>query len=107
MSPKTHPGAREWLLDTCREAGFAARILQEADGEATALKFVAGGLGVALMPEQVVSLAHDGAVFRPLSPPLRRESTIAWRVDNPSTPLKDYIQIVKELSRGMRATPGF
>jgi len=37
-------------------------------------------------------------VFRPLSPPLRRESTIAWRSDNPSKPLKDYIQIVKELS---------
>jgi len=31
-------------------------------------------------------------------PHLLRESTIAWRPDNPSKPLKDYIQIVKELS---------
>ncbi len=98
MSAKTHPGTREWLLDLCQHAGFAGKILQEADVEPTALKFVARGLGVALLPEQVVELPHEGVVFRPLSPPLRRESTAAWRVDNPSQPLKDYIQIVKDLS---------
>jgi hypothetical protein len=31
---------------------------------------------------------------------LLRESTIAWRADNPSKPLMDYIRIVKELSGG-------
>ena len=101
MSAKTHPGAREWLLETCQHAGFAAKILQEADGEPTAIKFVADGLGVALIPEQVTELPHEGVVFSPLSPPLRRESTIAWRADNPSKPLQDYIQIVKDLSRSM------
>ena len=99
MSTKTHPGTREWLLDLCRHAGFAAKILQEADVEPTALKFVADGLGVALMPEQAVELPHEGVVFRPLSPPLQRESTVAWRADNSSRPLEDYIQIVKDLSR--------
>jgi DNA-binding transcriptional LysR family regulator len=101
MSGKTHPGAREWLFEICQCAGFAAKILQEADTEPTAIKFVADGLGVALMPEQITGLPHEGVVFRPLSPPLRRESTIAWRADNLSKPLKDYIQIVKELSRSM------
>jgi len=101
MSVKTHPGTREWLLETCQDAGFAGKILQEADGEATAIRFVADGLGVALMPEQITGLPHEGVAFRPLSPPLRRESTIAWRADNVSKPLKDYIRIVKDLSRGM------
>ena len=101
MSAKTHPGAREWLLETCRSAGFAAKILQETDAEPTAIKFVADGLGVALLPEQITGLPHDGVVFRPLAPPLLRESTIAWRADNPSKPLQDYIQIVKDLSRSM------
>jgi DNA-binding transcriptional LysR family regulator len=101
MSAKTHPGAREWLLVTCRRAGFAVKILQEADAEPTAIKFVADSLGVALMPEQITGLPHEGVLFRPLTPPLRRESTMAWRADNPSKPLKDYIQIVKELSRSM------
>ncbi len=101
MSAKTHPGAREWLLETCQNAGFAAKILQETDGEPTAIKFVADGLGVALMPEQVTELLHEGVVFRPLSPPIRRESTIAWRADNSSKPLRDYIQIIKDLSNSM------
>jgi len=100
MSAKTYPGAREWLIEICHEAGFAGRILQEADSEPTAIKFVADGLGVALLPDQITGLQHEGVVFRPLSPPLRRESTIAWRADNPSRPLQDYIRIVKELSRG-------
>ena len=98
MSAKTHPGAREWLLETCESAGFAGRILQETDVEPTTIRFVADGLGVALMPEQVTGLLHEGVVFRPFSPPLRRESTIAWRADNPSKALKDYIQIVKGLA---------
>jgi DNA-binding transcriptional LysR family regulator len=101
MSAKTRPGAREWLLETCKSAGFEARILQEADGEPTAIRFVADGLGVALMPEQIRGLPHEGVVFLPLFPPVRRESTIAWRADNPSKPLKDYVQVVKELSRSM------
>ncbi len=87
MSTKTHPGAREWLLDTCLGAGFTGRILQGADGEPTAFRFVADGLGVALVPEQITALPHDGVAFRPLSAPLRRESTIAWRAENPSKPL--------------------
>jgi DNA-binding transcriptional LysR family regulator len=98
MSARTHPGAREWLLEICQEAGFSGKILQEADGEPTAIKFVADGLGVAFIPEQVAGMPHEGAVFRPLSPPLLRESTIAWRADNPSKPLLDYIRIVKDLS---------
>ena len=101
MSARTHPGDREWLAETCKASGFAGRILQEADTELTMIQFVADGLGVALLPEQITGLPHDGVVFRPLSPPLRRESTIAWRADNSSKPLQDYIQIVKELSRGI------
>jgi len=101
MSADTHPGEREWLVETCQNAGFRANILQEADTEPTALRFVADGLGMALMPEQITGLPHEGVVFRPLSPPLRRESTIAWRADNHSKPLRDYVQIVKDLSRGV------
>jgi len=99
MSIKTHPEARDWLLETCRSAGFAAKILQEADNEPTALRFVSDGLGVALIPEQICSLPHDGVIFLPFLPLLRQESTIAWRTDNPSKPLKDYIQIVRDLSQ--------
>ncbi|MDR3405858.1 MAG: LysR family substrate-binding domain-containing protein [Chthoniobacter sp.] len=102
MTAETHPGAREWLLETCQKAGFAANILQEVQTELAALKFVADGLGVAMMPEQIARLPHERVVFRPLTPSLRRESSIAWRADNHSKALQDYIQIVKDLSRNAR-----
>jgi DNA-binding transcriptional LysR family regulator len=101
MSAQSQPGAREWLLETCRAAGFVGRILQEADSEPTALKFVADGLGVALLPEQAAAVSHGRIVFRPLSPALGRQTVMAWRADNSSKPLKDYIRIVQELSRSM------
>lgn len=98
MSDRTHPGSREWLLQTCRMAGFEGRILQEADTEATAIQFVAGGLGVALLPEQSAGLPHEGVIFHPLSPALRRPSVIAWRSENSSRELHEYIKIAKKLS---------
>lgn len=101
MSAKTYPGAREWLVAACQRAGFVPRILQEAESEPDAIRFVANGLGVALLSEQSASLPHKGVVFLPLTPSLRRESTIVWRADNVSKPLQNYIRIVKDLSRSM------
>ncbi|HSI84441.1 MAG TPA: LysR substrate-binding domain-containing protein [Candidatus Methylacidiphilales bacterium] len=99
MSASTQPGAKEWLSEVCFKGGFSAKILQEADEEMTAIKFVAAGLGVAVMPAQLTSLPHEGVQFRHLVPPLLRESTIAWRTDNRSTQLQTYIDIVRELVR--------
>ena len=101
MSDKANPGECAWVSTTCRRAGFTARVLQEAADGLSVIRFVKDGLGVALMPEQITRLPHEGTVFRPLTPPLRRESAIAWRADNLSKPLKDYIQIVKDISRSM------
>jgi DNA-binding transcriptional LysR family regulator len=98
MSPDSNPGAREWLLETCASAGFTARILQEATEEAAAIKFVADGLGLAFIAEQFVAKDHPGVLFRALTPPLRRASKIAWRVDNSAAALREYIRIVKDLT---------
>jgi DNA-binding transcriptional LysR family regulator len=98
MSPKTRPGAHEWLMETRSKAGLTGRIVQEANNEAVVIQFVRNGLGVALLPEQMTKLPHDGVVFIPLSPPLHRESTIAWRAEDPSKSLEDYIRIVRDLS---------
>jgi hypothetical protein len=79
------------------DLGFAAKILQEADKEMTAIKFVVDGLGVALTPEQITGLSHEGTLFLPPLPAPPPRSANAWRADNPFKPLQDYIQIVKRL----------
>jgi DNA-binding transcriptional LysR family regulator len=97
MSEKTYPGSNEWLINTCREAGFTPRILQDADRELAVISFVAAGLGVALLPEQIKRLPHEGVIFRPLRG-LTADSWAVWKGNNASGCLKQYLQIVKELS---------
>lgn len=97
MSEKTYPGAHEWLIHACREASFTPRILQDADREPAVISFVAAGLGVALLPEQIKRLPHEGVIFLPLRPPLTAESWAVWKGNNGSGCLKQYLQIVKEL----------
>jgi DNA-binding transcriptional LysR family regulator len=98
MCEKAYPGSNKWLIDACREAGFAPRILQKADREPAVLSFVAAGLGVALLPEQIKRLPHEGVMFVPLRRRLTAESWAVWKTNNSSVCLKQYIQIVKELS---------
>jgi len=98
MSEKTHPGFREWLYETCQQAGFTPRILQDAELEAGLMTFVAQGLGVTLAREQLERLPHEGVVFRPLAPPIKTDYWIAWNRDNDSRALQDYVQIVKSLT---------
>jgi DNA-binding transcriptional LysR family regulator len=98
MSSKTYPGSNEWLVESCRKAGFTPRILQDADREPAVISFVAAGLGVALLPEQIKTLPHQGVIFRPLQRRLTADSWAVWNPNNSSNCLKQYIQIVKEQS---------
>lgn len=102
MSEGSHPGYREWLTATCRRAGFAPKVLQDADIERTVIQAVEAGLGVALLPDRVEKLPHENVVFRPLIPTVLTESCIAWKSANSSTALKAYVEIVKERRASMR-----
>ena len=102
MSEKTHPGFRDWLAQTCQPAGFAPRILQDAEVEPALMTFVAEGLGVTLAREHLKNLPHPGVTFRPLAPPVKSDYCIAWNKDNDSRALQQYIQIVKDLAADAR-----
>jgi DNA-binding transcriptional LysR family regulator len=99
MSENAYPGYNEWLISTCGTAGFNPRILQDADREPAVISFVAAGLGVALLPEQLKRLPHEGVSFVPLRQKLTVDSWAVWKANNPSDCLREYIQIVKELSQ--------
>ena len=68
----THPsGHRSVMYDAvmqaCRSVGFLPSTVVEVRETATLVAFVAAGIGVALVPEPVRSLALEGVAFRPLS----------------------------------------
>ena len=98
MSEKTHPGFRNWLNETCQQAGFTPRILQDAELEPALMTFVAEGLGVSLARERIKKLPHPGVAFRPVTPPVSSDYCIAWNRSNDSRALQQYIEIVKRLA---------
>jgi DNA-binding transcriptional LysR family regulator len=96
MSEKSYPGFNQWLVGVCRQSGFTPRILQDAEREPGVISFVAAGLGVALLSEQIKRLPHEGVTFVPVRQHLTVDSWTVWKSNNPSDCLKQYIQIVKE-----------
>ena len=93
MSEDSYPGYRRWLTETCRKVGFGPKVLQDMEIERTLIQAVAARLGVAMLPEQVKKLPHASVVFRELTPPVKTESCIAWKADNPSAALQAYVEI--------------
>ena len=102
MSEASYPGYRDWLIKTCQRAAFTPKVLQDVDLERKMIHAVAAGLGVAIVPEQLKKLEHENVVFRPLDPAILTEGCVAWRNENPSAPLKAYVQIVEEAGSSLR-----
>jgi DNA-binding transcriptional LysR family regulator len=63
------PGRNDVIEATCREAGFAPRIEQRADGLVTMMLLVSRAAGIAIMPEGTEQLPHSGVVIKPLKSP--------------------------------------
>ena len=90
----------------CRDAGFAPAVVQEADHMQTIIGLVAGGMGVALVPDSIRHLQRAGVVYRPLRRPGRFVDIVAaWRRDNASACLGALLGILADLSAA-RHQPG-
>ena len=59
----------QYLRNCCVEAGFIPRISQQVVEAYSLTSLVAGGLGVALVPESVRHLSRRGVIYRPLCEP--------------------------------------
>ncbi len=88
-----------------KKAGFKPRVLQEVELERPVLQAVAGGLGIALLPEPVKEIPHRDIVFRPINPATVTPFWVAWREENESPALKAYVDVIAEFDRRMRS-PG-
>ena len=102
MSEASYPGYRAWLTNACALADFTPKVLQDVDLERTMIHAVAAGLGVALVPEQLKKLEHENVVFRPVTPAVATEGCVAWNNEKSPAALQGYVQIIDELSRGIR-----
>lgn len=81
-------------------AGVHPRVVQEATWMPTVLALVAGGVGVALLPANVMNLQRVGVVYREiigLSPVF--QLAMVWRRDNPSQILPNFIEVVRRVAQ--------
>lgn len=75
-------------LSICAAAGFAPRIVQEANELFTVLSLVRAGLGVSLVPRSAALMRLSGVRFRELPLPAAAwDIALAWRRDSPRLPL--------------------
>jgi DNA-binding transcriptional LysR family regulator len=84
------------VLKACREAGFVPHPVHEVDQLHMALRIVAAGEGVALVPEGAGKTYQDRVVYRPLRPaPSKLETAIAWRRGDSSATLAAFISTAR------------
>ena len=102
----THPSAHrsvmyDAVLQACRSAGFTPAEVVEVRETATLVAFVAAGIGVALVPEPVRSLALDGVGFHALADVHHRiELVLATRAEMLAPSVQHVLDAV--LSEGLR-----
>lgn len=89
------------VISRCREVGFEPDLVKDvsATGVVTLLSFVAAGVGVAVLPNHVTSLQREGVVYRSIADAnLTRQVAAVWRQDNDSIVLRQFLQVIQELT---------
>jgi DNA-binding transcriptional LysR family regulator len=81
-------------------AGVHPQVAQEATWMPTVLALVAGGVGVALLPANVMNLRRTGVVYREIVglPPVFQLAMV-WRRDNSSQILPNFIEVVRRVAQ--------
>ena len=84
------------VLGLFHDAGVEPRIRHEVGETSTLITLVAGGLGVAVVPEPVSVLALDGVVYRPLARPAAHvDLAIAHRTDRTEPHLSRAVAVIR------------
>ena len=96
MHPSGHRSSiHEQVLRACAAAGFQPVNILEVAETATLVVFVAAGLGVAIVPEPVRSLALAGVAYVPLRDAPHVDLALAIRVDEDSPAVREVAAIVE------------
>ena len=86
------------VLGLFRDAGLDPHVRHQVGETSTLITLVAGGLGVAIVPEPVTALALDGVAYRRLSQPQAGvDLALAHRADRAEPHLARTIELIKGL----------
>jgi DNA-binding transcriptional LysR family regulator len=85
LSPENYE-LREAALNACEQAGFTPRVVLDGGETDTLLRFVAAGIGIALVPRLAVQGAADLVALRVSGQQLQRSLGVVWRGDRVASP---------------------
>lgn len=89
----------EVLRQLCHDAGFSPRVRHEVGETSTLVTLVAGGRGVAVVPEPVRALRLDGVTFLPLTEPdVDVELSLAHRNERLEPHLERTVAVLRDLA---------
>ncbi len=100
---------RDQTLSACRRAGFEPTVALDGGEMDSMLRFVAAGIGVAILPEMVLADIdqQDGPVaVRHIQPRLARSLVLARRRDRYfSAAAREFANVLEDAARLRRASP--
>jgi DNA-binding transcriptional LysR family regulator len=93
------------ILNLCREAGFEPKISFQSEDYAVIKGFVAGGLGVSILPE--LAGEHPGMVLRPIrgQKPIRRVWAVTRESDARAPAVEEMLGVLREVCRSYPEQP--
>lgn len=100
LSPENYE-LREAALMACEQAGFTPRVVLDGGETDTLLRFVASGLGIALVPRLAVQGSSDLVPLRVSDQKLQRSLGVVWRGDRVASPAARALRefLVEELRK--------
>jgi DNA-binding transcriptional LysR family regulator len=93
-----HTGCSRIIANACRAAGFTQRFAARSDDHHTALAFVAGGIGVTILPDLAVPDTMPGVDSRPLVNPTPRRRIVVHVRDGAASapPVGRAVELLQE-----------
>lgn len=90
------PGLYDLIISLCQQAGFSPNVTQEAIQMQTIVSLVAGGLGIAIVPESLQNLQRTGVVYKTVQEPTPKAAiAIIWRQNDTSPTVQRFLEIAR------------
>ncbi|MGD1864427.1 MAG: LysR family substrate-binding domain-containing protein, partial [Phormidesmis sp.] len=91
------PALYDGFLQICQMVGFQPQIVKESISLQTRLCFVAAGIGITFVSEQLQSLTGNNVVCRPIEDcPIHLEFGAAWRQRSANPALLNLLNILSD-----------
>lgn len=94
------PGLHDSIIGACRKAGFSPHLGQAASQIVSAVPMVSAGFGVSVVPRSVMTLDMPGVRYcRLKDKTLTAPIGLAWRMDNQSPTLTQFLKSLRSSRR--------